>query len=625
VSKLLRRFLFTFRRSRFERELDEEMRFHLEMKAQELGDAYRARRAFGNPMWLREVSRDMWSWTSVERLVQDLRYGLRVLRRNPGFTAVVVVTLALGIGANTTVFSLFNAILLRELPVKEPHRLVNLGPSHSFSYPDYLDFRDQSQAFEGLCAYYPATASLSGEGTPERVQGEVVTASYFSVMGVQPKLGRAFLSAEDQAPAAVVILSHGVWVRRFGADPGTVGRTVRINSDTYTVVGIAPAGFQGARRGLAADFWVPMPMAARIMPWAAEAKLLSSRDQRGFLIHGRLKPGVTREQALAQVNLISDRIQRLSGLRRRIPVYLETAGKLPGRAGEQFVSWTGILMVVVGLLLLIACANVANLLLARAVSRKREIGIRLAIGASRTRVMRQLLTESILLSVLGAAAGVLLSLLATGAISRGELPLPYQFAWDLAPDARVFAFTAALAIIAGMAFGLAPGLRATRADLVGALKDDGGPSRGMRPGGLRDLLVVVQVALSLVLLLGAGLFLRSLGNLLAIDPGFRPENLLVMQVEPRLQGYTADKSIELYREIEERVSTLPGVRSMSLTSIVPLSGFSSGSGFRVVGGKDDASRQANVVLVGPRYFKTMGIPLLRGGISTGKRPPEALS
>ena len=275
--------------------------------------------------------------------------------------------------------------------------------------------------------------------------------------------------------------------------------------------------------------------------------------------------------------------------------------------------------------LIVACANIANVLLSRAETRHKELAVRLAIGASRTRVMRQLLTESILLSVLGAAAGVLLSLLATGAISRGELPLPYQFAWDLAPDARVFAFTAALAIIAGMAFGLAPGLRATRADLVGALKDDGGPSRGMRPGGLRDLLVVVQVALSLVLLLGAGLFLRSLGNLLAIDPGFRPENLLVMQVEPRLQGYTADKSIELYREIEERVSTLPGVRSMSLTSIVPLSGFSSGSGFRVVGGKDDASRQANVVLVGPRYFKTMGIPLLRGGISTGKRPPEALS
>ena len=620
MAEIWRKLRVLLRRDRFDHDLEEEMRFHLEMKTREQRAAgmhsdearYAARRQFGNVTLLKEVSREMWGWASVERLVQDLRYAARVLRRSPGFTAVAVLTLALGIGANTTIFSVLNAVLLRDLPVDDPGRLVSFLPAQSFSYPDYLDFRDQSTSFSGICALYSGVpASLSGGGTADRVVGEVVTANYFSVLGVRPTLGRGFVSQEDRVTSPVVIFSHALWRRDFASDPSILGHAVRINNHSYTIVGIAPAGFAGTRRGFAADFWVPVSMAEHIMPWAAEARLLAARDQRGFVLLGRLKRGLTREQAGADVRLISDRIRQLTGLEPRKIVSLEAAGGIPGSRGRQIADWTTVLMVVVAVLLLIACANVANLQLVRASSRKREIGIRLAIGASRNRVLRQLLTESVLLAGVGAAIGYVLAVAATHAMSRLELPARESITVDVSPDGTVLLFTAALAVVTGIAFGLAPGLRAARQDPVRGLKGDA--SLGRVAGlGLRNGLVVTQVALSVVLLAGAGLFLRSLWKMLAIDPGFQPDNVLVLNLDPRLQGYSKDATMRLFRSIEERLTRLPGVRSMSFVSIVPLSMFTSGRGFWADSQRDEKTRQTNVVVVSAGYFETLGIPLLRG-------------
>ncbi len=628
MSESWRRLVALFRRRRLDRELEEEMRFHLEMKAQELGDAGRARRAFGNPTLLAEESRQARGWVWLESLGQDLQYAARSLRHSAGFSAVAILTLALGIGANTTIFSVLNAVLLRDLPVDDPGRLVSFLPERSFSYPDYLDFRGQSASFEGLCAQYPdVIASLSGGGTPDRVIGEVATASYFPVVGVRPALGRGFLPEEDRISSPVVVLSHGLWRRDFGAAPSILGATVRLNNASYTVVGIAPEGFHGTRRGFAADFWVPMSMAERIMPWAAEAKLLATRDQRGFLLLGRLKRAVRREQAVAEVSVISDRIRRLTGLQREKAVSLAMAGGLAGPRARQIVSWTTALMAVVVVLLLIACANVASLQLARATSRRREIGIRLAIGAGRGRIVRQLLAESVLLSGVGAAVGFALAVAATHAMSQIELPARESLTVDVSPDGNVLWFTAVLAIATALAFGLAPALRVTREDPVRGLKED--KSRSTVAGfGLRNVLVATQVALSVVLVAGAGLFLRSLWKMLAVDPGFRPDHVLVLNLDPRLQGYSKDGAMRLFRSIEERLTALPGVRSVSFVSIVPLSNYTSGRGFLSEGQRDGQSRQANVLVVSARYFETLGIPWLRGrpfGIRSAAEPETVIS
>jgi predicted permease len=567
----------------------------------------------------------MWGWRWLENLGQDLRYAARTLRNSAGFSTVAVLTLALGIGANTTIFSVLNAVLLRDLPVDDPGRLVSFAPENSFSYPDYLDFRGQSSSFEGVCALYPnVVASLSGGDTPDRVLGEVVTANYFSVVGIRPALGRGFVPDEDSMASPVVVLSHALWRRNFGAEPGILGKTVRMNGRGYTVVGIAPEGFHGTRRGFAADFWAPVSMADYIMPWAAEAKLLATRDQRGFVLLARLKRGFKREQAVADVGVISERIRRMSGLQPGKTVSLEMAGALGGPRAQQIVSWATALMAVVALLLLIACANVANLQLARATSRRREIGIRLAIGAGRSRIVRQLLTESVLLSAVGATLGFALAAAATHSLSRLELPSRESITLDVSPDGRVLLFTALLAIGTAIAFGLAPALEATRHDPIRGLKEEA--SRTTATGsGLRSVLVATQVALSVMLVAGAGLFLRSLWKTLAVDPGFRPDHVLVLNLDPRKQGYSKDDTIRLFRSIEERLAALPGVRSTSFVSIVPLSNFRSGRGFRADRQRDDKTRQANVLVVSAGYFETLGIPLLRGrSFERARTDPQAV-
>lgn len=549
-------------------------------------------------------------------MLRDIRYALRTFRQNPGFTAVIILSIALGIAANTTVFSIVNGLLLGSLPVHEPDRLFGFSSGRSFSHPDYVDYRDQTKdVFEGVSAHFPLVpASLGGSGEPERVWGQVVSGNYFSVVGVVPALGRAISPEEDAVPGrdAVVVLSHSLWRRRFGADPAVIGHAVLLNGQRYTVIGVGPAGFLGTDRGIVAEFWAPLAMFAQIMPDLANAGRSASRNSSWLMLNARLKPGMTREQALAAVTVIKNRIDdtyfKGNENRRKRQVTLDKAGVLVDGASRQVVGLMAVLMVVVGLVLLIACANVANMLLARAVARQREIAIRLSIGASRGRLIRQLLTESVLLAVLGAGAGFGLAVWAARAISSFQLPLPLPIVFDFNPDLRVLAFTAALSILTGVLFGLAPALRATRPDLVPALKSETTVFGGKSRFNMRDTLVVVQVALSLVLLAGSGLFLRSLQNASSIDIGLRPENVLLMAVDPKIHRYSPEKSRQFISQLRDRVGALPEARSVTFIDSLPLS--LGGTSFDFKSGS--TSVNADVYNVGAKFFETMSLPLLRG-------------
>jgi predicted permease len=556
--------------------------------------------------------------TLLDALKKDASYAIRSFRKSPGFTAAVVVSIALGIAANTTVFSIVNALMLGSLPVREPAKLVNFNEGESMSYPDYVDFRDQTKdVFEGVCANFPLVPASLGGGEPERIWGQVASGNYFSVAGVDLAVGRGFVPEEDQVPGRnpVAVLSDGLWRRRFDGDRGITGKTVILNNHGYTVVGVAPPGFHGTFRAIDPEFWVPLAMRDQIMPDFTKDHLTEKRTAQWLMVDARLKPGVSREKALAAVNVVNKRLNDTyhKGEKNRPAVRLTTSGEFPGGAGKYVLGLMVILMIVVGLVLLIACANVANLLLARASARQREIGIRLAIGANRARLIRQLFTESILLSMAGAAAGFLLTLAAIRPISRFELPFPLPIAFNFSPDARVLAFTAALSVLTGIVFGLVPAFRATRPDLVGILKDQGGAVGSFRRFGMRNLLVVAQVTLSLVLLVGSSLFLRSLQNASSIDLGMRPENVLLMGVDPKLHNYSPDKTRLFLAQLRERVSALPGVTSVSFLDSVPLSIGGTNYDFKVEGGKNGAKDiEANTYNVGSRFFETIGIPLLRG-------------
>ena len=630
ITRLFRQVRELFRKEELNQELSDELAFHLEkqieqniaagMSAEEA--RYAALRSFGGVEQVKAECQDTWGVRFVETLFQDLRFGLRTLARNPGFTAVIIISIALGIAANTTVFSIANGLLWGVLPVKDPGCLISFSHSRSdFSYPDYLDYRDQTrQVFEGVSATFPVVpASLGGAGEPERIWGQLVSGNFFSVAGANPALGRTFAPEEDMVLGrdAVVVLSHSLWRRRFGSDPGVLGRAVILNGLRFTVVGIAPAGFHGAVRGVLPEFWVPLAMIEQIMPDFARFHVTKDRNAQCFLLNARLKQGVSHAEAAAAVEVVKNRIDDTyrKGEKRHRPVpTLDAAGGLIDGNSRKALPLMAVLMVLVGLVLLVACANVANLLLARATTREREIAIRLAMGAGRRRLVRQLLTESILLALAGAAVGFGLAAIAARAISRFELPLPNPIVFDFTVDLRVLAFTAGLSILTGILFGLAPALRATRPDLVAALKNESSVFGRMRRFGLRNALVVVQVALSLVLLAGAGLFLRSLQNASSIDIGIKPDKILLMAVAPTLHSYSREKTKQFLSQLRERVSALPGVRSVSFVDSLPLSIQGSSGDFKAANGKGGAEQTANAdtYSVGANYFETLGIPLLRG-------------
>ncbi len=570
----------------------------------------------------------------MQTLLQDLRYSLRMLAKNPGFAAVAVLTLALGIGANSAIFSLINALLLRPLPVEKPQELVALytsdysGPLYgASSYPDYVDFRDRNDVFSGLVAYSVTPFSLSTGGESERVFGEVVSGNYFSVLGVHPALGRSFLPEEDRTPGAhaVAVVSHDLWQRRFSGDPALIGKTVHLNGYPFTIVGIAPAGFPGLFRGLVADLWVPLMMQAQALPGSHD---LTERGNRSLFIMGRLKlgrlkPGATIEQAQARFQALAAQLREsyhdhwtnVRNEARAVTLVPESAARIFPEARTPVTIFMALLMTVVGLVLLIACANVANLMLARASARRKEIAIRLALGAKRGQLIQQLMTESLLLSLLGGMAGLLLAWWGLDLLMAFKPPVPVPIALDLGLDWRVLGFTFGVAVLTGILFGVAPAIAASRPDLVAALKDGSGATgAGPHKARLRQAFVIAQVTLSLVLLIGSGLFLRSLQNASSIDVGFDPNNVLVMSVDLRLQGYKEATGQAFYRQWLARAQSLSGVAAVSLTKELPLGLGGSRRGITIEGyaARTGEDLEVNTTSVGPGYFEAMRIPMLRG-------------
>ncbi len=547
----------------------------------------------------------------MDTLWKDLRFGARTLWKSPGFTLVAVLTLALGIAANTTIFSLVNSVMLRPLPYAEPERLVMLAVGgKETSAADFFDWRAQSASFEQMAAMAYWSANLGGVETPERVQGFLVTPEFFTLLGVQPFAGRAFLPAEAEAGQdGVAIISHGLWRRAFGSDPNLVGKNVPINGRPRTVVGIMPAGFQFYRE---ADAWAPLAFAP------ADLAAVSARRARYLLAPARLKPGVTLEQAQAELNAVTRRLeeqypQTNTGRHYRVaPLHEEVVGSIR--------TPLLVLLGAVGFVLLIACANVANLLLARAAARQREFSVRVALGAGRGRIVRQLLTESVLLALAGGAAGLVLTFwggdLLMAAIPRHFISgLPAMQAVEI--DKAVLGFTLGVSLLTGVVFGLAPALQFSNPDLNRVLKEGGrGAGGGSQSQRLRGLLVIAEVALSLMLLVGAGLLIRSFVGLMGVTPGFDPDRLLTMQITlPQLRYPEPEKAAAFYEDVIRRVESLPGVAGAAATTNLPLGGSDQTTRFTVEGRPAPPRGQEPEVSfrdITPGYFQTMGIPLLRG-------------
>jgi predicted permease len=616
-------------RRQADRELEEEIRSHIELETQENVEdgmsqeeaRLAALRTFGNVALAKEDSRMIWGFRSIETIWLDLRFGLRRMAKSPAFTTVAILSLALGIGANTAIFSLVNTILLRPLPVAHPEQLVSVFPVskdatvQAFSYPDYKDFRDRNEVLSGLYVTRFAPMSLSHDGNNERIWGYLVSGNYFDVLGIEAAKGRTFLPEEDQTPLShpVAVISYGCWQRRFGADPSVIGKDIILNGHTFNVVGITPEGFNGTEIAYTPEIWVPMMMQEWIEP--GYLKWLDRRDTQNIFATGRLKPGVSMAQAEASLNILAEQIgKEYPETNEGQTVMLTPPGLIHPMLRGPVIGFTWILMALVGLVLLIACTNLANLLLARATERRREIAVRLALGASRLRLLRQLLTENVLLSVIGGALGFLLAVWIASLIKAFRPPIDFPLTINLEIDARVFGFTLLASLLTGLFFGLMPALQATKPDLVPALKDS--TSAGaFRRSRLRNALVIAQIALSLIILIAAGLVVRTLLYLQTMSPGFNPENAITMSVDVGLQGYDKPRGRQFYRQLFERVQSLPGVKSMSMADFIPLSLNYNSYNIYVEG--EAPVRGANVpssmdAFVWLNYFSTMNIPLVAG-------------
>jgi predicted permease len=637
-----------FHKSRKDQELTEEIDAYLEMlveqKIDEGLDPAQARRAalieLGGGEQVKEKVREARAGHLIETLWQDLRYGLKMLRRNPGFAAVAVLSLALGIGANTAIFSLMDAVLLKTLPVKNPEELYFLEragvppsskPSSHLSYVFFEQLRSRREALAGVCAFtYSPRLNVIVDGQAEVARGQQVSGGFFTTLGVNALLGRVITEDDDKIPGGhpVVVISYNYWQYRFARDPAIVGKSIVVNGHPFTIIGVTPPEFFGLEIGASPDLWAPAMMWAQLRPGDSIEQYFN--NPLSFVL-ARLKPGVAERDANAALTgilrqsmeaangsqLLPERLQAL----RQQSVALRPVSQGLSRLRQQFSEPLRILMAVVGLILLIACANVANLLLARATARKKEIAVRLALGASRFRLIRQLLTESLLLALIGGALGLLLALWGSGLllalVQSGRDPVFLRLTLDL----RMLGFTAGASLLAGVLFGLAPAWRATRVDLTPALKDsDRGPATGPRLS-LGKTLVVVQVSLSLLLLIGAGLYARSLEKLKSLDAGFDQENVLLVSTDPRMIGYQGRRIADLYQRMLDRIKTIPGVRSASLTRQGLLSASGSISSVYVDGRapraednvySEDDSGIPFYCGVGPEYFETAGMTILRG-------------
>ena len=575
----------------------------------------------------------------MSTLLQDLRYTMRTLARTPGFSLIVILTLGLGIGANTAIFSLMDQVLLRLLPVERAHELVQLdGPGafsgrtyndRTFSYPMYVDFRDRNDVFSGVIARFPASATLTTRNQAERVDVELITGNTFAVLGVRPILGRPLTTQDDVTPGAhpVAVLSHSYWQRRFAGSPSILNQVVTINSTPVTVVGVAPRGFAGVAATQSPDMFMPMMMKAQVTPTWND---LDNRRSRWLSIIGRLKPGITADAAKARLDVLYQQIneheltavpafasasQRFRDAFRAKKLTLHPASQGLSDLRQSVQTPLFVLMAMVGLVLLIACANVANLLLSRASARQKEVAVRLALGAGRRRLIRQTMTESVVLAAAGGIVGVVLSIW-VGDLLLGVMPFEsFTRSLSTEPDWRVGLFTAGLALTTAVVFGLIPALQASKPELNRTLREEAGNlSGGTKHARFRKGLVIAQVALSMLLVAGAGLFARSLYNLKTLDTGFQVDNLVTFNVDPALNGYDQTRIKRFYEQVLLDIRQIPGVQSASLAQVAALTGNASSRTVQVQGyePKPDENLNPWTNEVATDYFRTMGMPLVAG-------------
>jgi len=576
----------------------------------------------------------------MHALWQDVRYGLRMLAKHPGFTAIAVLTLALGIGANTAIFSLLNQILLRQLPVKDPKELVLLrapgvrtghiwsdgDDSEPFSYPLYKGLRDNNPAFAGIFGRYAFSASIASHGKTERGSGELVTGNYFEVLGVRPALGRVFSQEDDRVPGAhpVAVLSYAYWLRQFGGDPGVLNQTLLVNNTEMTVVGVAQAGFAGVQVGQSTDVFVPTMMKGQMTPIRSG---LEDWNDYWMAVLARRKPGVSMAQAEARINaayhpLLEEQLTKIKGWDEKkrqqfLSKKLVLASGAQGRVTLQRDSGPPLmaLFAMVALVLLIACTNVANLLLAQGAARQREFAIRTAMGATRGRMMRQLVVESFLCAIAGGALGLVLGSWLMGMLTQAVVSEGGVRGLAMGLDWSIIGFSAGATFFSGLLFGLIPAWRVTRTGVSQTLKNQGSTSSaGLSHVRFRKLLVAGQVAFTVLLLAGACLFTRTLWNLRKQNLGMSTENVITFSIAPQLNGYNTVRSVALVDQLRERFAALPGVRGVGSSEIATLTGTDNGANITIEGKKDLAEdlQHINYDGISPKYFSTLGVALLAG-------------
>jgi predicted permease len=607
-----------------EAELDEEVRAHLEMLVEEkvregmtVGDGRRAARMeLGGVDQVKEQvhERQMGNW--VQSVLADGRYSARQLRKNPAFAVVAVLTLALGIGANSTIFAMVSRFVLHSAPVGDPTTLLSLHTTehneccNAFSWPLFTDVRNNAQSFSGIAGFYELLpASISGNGDPQRLWGQATTTNFFDVAELAMPLGRGFHRGEEAAP--VIVLGNRVWKARFNSDPDIVGKSITLSGRPFTVIGVAPLYFRGFDLILDNQFWVPIGNIDQLLPNTSH---FDSRVYHWITVAARLKPGVSRREAAAELEVLSERFADAHpGTEKNLGFRFEQAGSLPPRDKGAILLFLTTLMIVVFLVLLIACANVANLFLGQAAGRRREMAVRMALGATRSRLLRQVLIESTLLSLLGGLLGVLISAWATNVLSAFRFPVPVTIDLSVGIDFKVLGFTFLVSIATGVLFGFLPSWTAAWSFASNALKGEHVLVRPGRFWTLRNVLVVGQISMSLVLLCVTGVCLRSLRSAGNINIGFRPGGVLAMSVDPRLHGYTPERTVQFLAELQRRVSVLPGVGSAAVTDVLPLSGGHRSDGVQAIGKKPiDPAPSTELYMATPGYLNTLGIHLVDG-------------
>jgi len=633
LSELARRLRMLFARDKFHRDLDEEMRLHLELRERELREAglspeaahTAARKNFGNALALREASHDSWGWVWLEHFAQDLRFALRMLRKSPGFTAVAVLTLALGIGANTAIFSLVDCLVVRPLPIDHPAQMAFLisswngsGSNTAFSYPDFQEIRKQTaNIFSDLSAFRMFQMDgLTVDGRSEPMWSSYVTGNFFGQMGIKPMLGRFILPSEGSAPGAdpVLVLSYSYWKSRFNADPNIIGQRASINGHPITIVGVAPAGFHGPTSLMDMQGYMPLGMAVTLND--APPNLFTTREDTNLALIARLRPDVSLQKAQPALNVVAQRLsQQHHGRMTLSALHLGPAGLAVNPTNPGALSLVStIFLILPASVLVLACMNLANLFLVRAATRQREMAMRAALGATRSRLIRQLLTESLLLAALGCAAGIILGVAASSTFSSIPLHTSLPIILDFHFDWRVFAYALVAAVLTGVLVGIVPALRAARSDVNEILHEGGRTSTSGRQR-LRSALVMAQVGGALMLLIVAGLFVRSLEKMQHTDLGFDPNHVLNLSIDPHESGYGETQAREFQKTLLDRARSLPGIESASLAASVPMGYNDSGASLEIDGyqpPKGQKNPAAGYNAVSSEYFETMRIPLLRG-------------